>query len=225
MIKIGFQKNLRYYREKAGYKQAKEFAEELGISYTTYIAYENQGREPKYNTLIKIADMLNVSLDVLLNRYDISDDKIKEIIQKSIDGLNRKIIKGSIDGLDNEFEVKDINISKKFIFIDMSYLSYSLPIYIYEFKLLEKFKLIENNKNISDYKQATLKQEFVSDIIYNALLEHLYNCGLLFYSFCIDTCIDIDLEKKDFTLLIDFVSNIGNFIAKKITKKYCHILR
>lgn len=100
MIKIGFQKNLRYYREKAGYKQAKEFAEELGISYTTYIAYENQGREPKYNTLIKIADMLNVSLDVLLNRYDISDDKIKEIIQKSIDGLNRKIIKGSIDGLD-----------------------------------------------------------------------------------------------------------------------------
>lgn len=65
---MSFQENLRYYREKAGYKQAKEFAKILNISYTTYTSYENQGREPKYNTLCKIADILQVSTDDLLGR-------------------------------------------------------------------------------------------------------------------------------------------------------------
>lgn len=61
-----FQENLRFYREKAGYKQAKDFAATIGMSYTTYIAYENQGREPKYETLLRIAEALNVSIDTLL---------------------------------------------------------------------------------------------------------------------------------------------------------------
>lgn len=61
-----FQENLRHYREKAGYAQAKDFAAFLGIKYTTYIAYENQGREPKYDTLRLIAATLNVSIDTLL---------------------------------------------------------------------------------------------------------------------------------------------------------------
>lgn len=65
---MSFQENLRYYREKAGYKQAKEFAQMLSLPYNTYIAYENQGREPKFNVLCKIADLLNVSTDELLGR-------------------------------------------------------------------------------------------------------------------------------------------------------------
>lgn len=61
-----FQENLRFYREKAGYSQAKDFAAALGMNYTTYIAYENQGREPKYETLLRIAEALNVSINALL---------------------------------------------------------------------------------------------------------------------------------------------------------------
>ena len=60
-----FQENLRAYREKAGYT-AKEFAALLDIKYSTYAAYENQGREPKYNTLVKIASALHVTTDDLL---------------------------------------------------------------------------------------------------------------------------------------------------------------
>lgn len=60
-----FQENLRAYREKSGIT-AKGFAAEIGINYTTYTAYENQGREPKYDTLIKIAAALHVSIDDLL---------------------------------------------------------------------------------------------------------------------------------------------------------------
>ncbi|WP_304067486.1 helix-turn-helix domain-containing protein [Megamonas hypermegale] len=63
---MGFQENLKYYREKAGYKTAKDFSEALSLPYATYAAYENKNREPKYNTLCKIADLLNVSTDELL---------------------------------------------------------------------------------------------------------------------------------------------------------------
>lgn len=63
---MSFQENLKYYREKAGYKQAKDFYKLLGVPYATYIGYESKGREPKYNTLCKIADLLHVSTDELL---------------------------------------------------------------------------------------------------------------------------------------------------------------
>jgi transcriptional regulator with XRE-family HTH domain len=86
---MSFQENLRYYREKAGYKQAKEFAKILNISYTTYTSYENQGREPKYNTLCKIADILQVSTDDLLGRTtniigNNEDERLKKTIQELI---------------------------------------------------------------------------------------------------------------------------------------------
>ena len=63
---MSFQENLKFYREKAGYKQAKEFALTLGIPYPTYKGYESQGREPKYQTLCRIADLLDVSIDDLV---------------------------------------------------------------------------------------------------------------------------------------------------------------
>lgn len=62
---IAFQENLRRLRERAGIT-AKDFAEQIGIKYTTYMAYENEGREPKQETLCKIAAALHVSIDELL---------------------------------------------------------------------------------------------------------------------------------------------------------------
>ena len=63
---MNFHENLKYYREKAGYKTAKELADILNLPYSTYAGYESKGREPKYNTLCKIADLLNVSTAELL---------------------------------------------------------------------------------------------------------------------------------------------------------------
>ena len=65
---MSFQDRLRYFRKIAGYKTGKEFAKEIDVVYQTYKGYENAGREPKYSTLCKIADKLNVSLDDLLGR-------------------------------------------------------------------------------------------------------------------------------------------------------------
>ena len=61
-----FQERLKYYRKLAGYKTAKEFSEAICIPYSRYLNYENKGQEPKYETLIKIADKLNRSTDELL---------------------------------------------------------------------------------------------------------------------------------------------------------------
>lgn len=65
-----FQERLRKYRTEAGYKSAKDFADELGIPYPSYMAYENKQREPKYDVLMKMADKLGVTMDELLG-YDL----------------------------------------------------------------------------------------------------------------------------------------------------------
>ena len=82
---MSFQENLKHYREKAGYKSAKEFANTLGIPPNTYVGYEVRGREPKYETLCKIADLLEVSADDLLGRTtnilgSDEDERLKKII-------------------------------------------------------------------------------------------------------------------------------------------------
>ena len=61
-----FAENLRRYREAAGLT-AKDLAAQIGIKYSTYSNYENQGREPNYDTLREIAAALHVSIDDLLD--------------------------------------------------------------------------------------------------------------------------------------------------------------
>jgi len=43
----------------------------LGIKQPSYIRYENGTSEPKLETLVKIADIFDVSVDYLLGRKDI----------------------------------------------------------------------------------------------------------------------------------------------------------
>lgn len=91
---MSFQENLKYYREKSGYKTAKDFADVLNIPYTSYIAYENKGREPKYEMLCKIADLLEVSTDDLLGRKEprLKDNlmKIKNKVMLEVNKQNKQ---------------------------------------------------------------------------------------------------------------------------------------
>ena len=78
-----FQEHLKHYREAAGYESAKDFANKLGIKYTTYLAYESQeGREPKYEVLCRIAEALNVTPNKLLGYETQKVDEYIEICQK-----------------------------------------------------------------------------------------------------------------------------------------------
>lgn len=118
-----FQENLKYYREKAGYKTAKDFSKALKISYTTYFAYENQGREPKYEILCKIANLLNVSLDDLVGRTPTNEDEqlknvINDILSVSdikylkLDTINSEYVSFYLCGNDEQ-PIKNTNFKKK----------------------------------------------------------------------------------------------------------------
>lgn len=80
---MSFQENLRKYREQAGYTQAKEFASKIGVPYSTYAGYENQGREPKYELLIKIATILGITIDELIGYNPNEFEYCKKIIDRA----------------------------------------------------------------------------------------------------------------------------------------------
>ena len=65
-----FQENLIELRKRNNLTQ-KEIAAALGITQPSYIRYENGTAEPTQETLVKIADLFDVSIDFLLGRKEI----------------------------------------------------------------------------------------------------------------------------------------------------------
>ena len=63
---------LKELRTSKGVKQ-REMAEFLGIDRTTYGKYETGASEPDFDTVLKIADYFDVSVDFLLGRSDCFD--------------------------------------------------------------------------------------------------------------------------------------------------------
>lgn len=166
---MSFQEKLRYYREKAGYKQAKEFAEKLGIPYSTYAGYEIKSREPKYETLIKIADLLNVSLDELLGRNEKytneniipknDDEKLKIILNNLlINNKEKEAYEFEHDTNKSGFFDYHIvlrDISKKYIvfqFIDDIYFKQTYELCLNKLEFIKKMNEFE--KDLFTIKQV-----------------------------------------------------------------------
>lgn len=64
---MSFGKRLNQSRKEHG-KTAQNMADMLGIGLRSYRAYESGDREPCFETLIRLADFLDVSTDYLLCR-------------------------------------------------------------------------------------------------------------------------------------------------------------
>lgn len=62
-----FNKRLRQMRMKRGFTQQR-LADTLDIALRSYQCYETGTRTPNYELLIRIADVLDVSLDYLMGR-------------------------------------------------------------------------------------------------------------------------------------------------------------
>lgn len=60
---------LKILRNELGLKQ-KDVARKIGINEREYGHYETGYRNPKIGTLIKIADLFDVSVDYLIGRSD-----------------------------------------------------------------------------------------------------------------------------------------------------------
>lgn len=59
----------RLYEQRKLLKMTQnDIAKYLKISQPSYIRYENGGAEPSYESLVKLADLFDVSLDYLLGR-------------------------------------------------------------------------------------------------------------------------------------------------------------
>lgn len=174
---MSFQENLKYYREKSGYKTAKDFADVLNIPYTSYVAYENKGREPKYEMLCKIADLLEVSTDDLLGQTsnilgNNEDEQLKITINKLLKQNNEKELYKfdhlEIDKIQSNFfdyyivlkEISKNNIIFQFI-NDVSNQKYELTINKIEF--IKKINEIE--KEISILKQIKI-DEFLFKLLH-----------------------------------------------------------
>ena len=167
---MDFKDRLRYYREQRGYS-SDELAKLLDIPYTTLKGYENAGREPKYNILIKIADILNVSLDDLLGRTPANEDeKIKELFA---------LKNGDIDILSINLN----NIKKDCVLFD---------IYLYDNKNISADKkkgLIKENKNRKLVNKSIMsidKVEFIKllkDFWEQAMNEYFHNVKIFLHDF------------------------------------------
>lgn len=167
---MDFKDRLRYYREQRGYS-SDELAKLLDIPYTTLKGYENAGREPKYNILIKIADILNVSLDDLLGRTPANEDeKIKELFA---------LKNGDIDILSINLN----NIKKDCVLFD---------IYLYDNKNISADKkkgLIKENKNRKLVNKSIMsidKVEFIKllkDLREQAMNEYFHNVKIFLHGF------------------------------------------
>ncbi|WP_339283743.1 helix-turn-helix transcriptional regulator [Paenibacillus sp. FSL R5-0486] len=94
----------------------QEISKYLKMARTTYSGYENGSREPDNETLNKIADFLEVSVDYLLGRTDQKKQVLSEPSRALIDSLNltdeeiMKNIRFEVDGI--ELEEDDV---KRFI--------------------------------------------------------------------------------------------------------------
>lgn len=62
-----FTERLKELRKNKGLKQ-QEIAELLGVKRNTYSDWENGKTEPSFENLIKLADLLEVTLDWLFGR-------------------------------------------------------------------------------------------------------------------------------------------------------------
>lgn len=66
------QDELKHYRTKYNYSQS-EIAKKIDITQQAYANYENGNRLPNIEILIKIADIYDISLDILTGRYTKSE--------------------------------------------------------------------------------------------------------------------------------------------------------
>ncbi|MFV0618739.1 helix-turn-helix domain-containing protein [Megasphaera sp. WILCCON 0056] len=142
-----FKDNLKKYREKSGYT-AKAFAKTINIAYTTYLTYENQGREPKFDTLIKIADALHVSIDELLGyKADMADELTRSIqFLESIGFTIHRYHSSKLEHYQDYFVINSQSFDKS-----------TFPRNIKEFFMISDHR----NKNIAHLSRAVIPQTVI----------------------------------------------------------------
>ncbi|NFN17319.1 helix-turn-helix transcriptional regulator [Clostridium botulinum] len=108
---MGIGANIKNAREKKGFSR-KQLADELNVTDVTISRYENEKREPKRDTLVKIANFLDVSLLDLIydDNVKVEEERIKKI-KNELSENEKKLINYSpsmANYMDSSFKAIDI---------------------------------------------------------------------------------------------------------------------
>lgn len=97
------QNELKRYREKNNYSQ-EEIATRINITQSAYSNYEKGKRLPSIEILIKLADIYDISLDLLTGRYE-----ARNTIQQTTKPVRVQIAR-TTDGTSHRRKVTDEEI-------------------------------------------------------------------------------------------------------------------
>lgn len=73
-----FSERLKTLRKQAGFTQV-DVASKLGLSQQAYASWERGAKKPTQDNLVKIAKVLNVSIDYLVGNLEEKSDKLDNI--------------------------------------------------------------------------------------------------------------------------------------------------
>lgn len=88
--KLKVSNRIKEERKKAGYTQ-ETFSIATGINRITYSGYEIGRSEPTIECLVRIADVLNLSLDYICCRTDNKEKKDDNTLQEQVNILAKRI--------------------------------------------------------------------------------------------------------------------------------------
>lgn len=94
---------IKHLREQNNINQ-KELAKKLAISNVQLSRYESDERRPDYETLTKIADYFNITVDYLLGRQDLSIEDKEDFEKFSKDPSLQRMFKEMKDSPEEDLE-------------------------------------------------------------------------------------------------------------------------
>lgn len=141
-----FSLRLKWLREKSGLSQ-KQISDALGISQPYYFKFEKGTGQPSLETLAKLPEILETTLDFLLGLTDftfelqMTKDKLIELLTK-MNRINEKIS----DGITYINEVK----------YQINSLEFNSDSYVERVAIIERTEFLINNyfKELEDYKDS-----------------------------------------------------------------------
>ncbi|WEA41758.1 helix-turn-helix domain-containing protein [Lysinibacillus fusiformis] len=107
---MNFGERLRFLRKELDYSLRK-MADELGISFSALGKYERNEHQPDFETLEKIADYFDVSIDWLLGRTQGYEHAIR-LIDSAVERMNLEVDLNIPPALLNEMILKNIDESQ-----------------------------------------------------------------------------------------------------------------
>lgn len=130
-VMANFTERLRQLRDESG-KTQSQIAKELGLTPQAFSYFVN-GREPNYETLGKIADYFQVSVDYLLGRSDVktADPNLEAACKYT--GLSEKAVNILSEEKDRSQNfINALLCSEDYLLLSSSYYLYSLAVDSFE---------------------------------------------------------------------------------------------